>query len=102
MNDQSPDDRRRRAGGRVDLTGRRVRKASFPRISRQTPIQRHFLKRLERLVLLNRYGQQHLVFSETEATLLKRATYSVYRDCAEMGLLEEARSILRGPALPAP
>jgi hypothetical protein len=84
-----------RPGGRLGAAGRRVRQPSFPRISRRTPIQRHFLKRLERLVLLGRYGQQHLVFSETEGTLLKKATYSVYRDCAQLGLLDEARSILR-------
>ena len=85
----------RRRGGRVNVAGRRVRTPSFPRLSRQTPIQRHFLRRLERLVLLSRYGEQHLVFSEGEAALLRKATYSVYRDCAEMGLLKEARAILR-------
>jgi hypothetical protein len=85
----------KRRGGRVGGAGRRVRDASFPRVSRQTPIQRYFLKRLERLVLLGRYNQKYLVFSESEAALLKKATYSVYRDCAEMGLLDEARSILR-------
>jgi hypothetical protein len=85
------------AGGRVDVAGRRVREARFPRVSRQTPVQRLFLKRLERLVLLGRYGQQHLVYSETEAALLKKATYSVYRDCAQMGLGQEARAILTPP-----
>src|SRR5438034_9954289 len=85
----------KRRGGRVDAAGRRVREASFPRISRQTPMQRHFLKRLERLVVLGRYGQKHPVFSTREVALLKKATYSVYRDCAAMGLLDEARSILR-------
>ena len=84
----------KRRGGRVNVAGRKVREPSFPRVSRQTPIQRHFLKRLERLVLLGRYGQQHLVFSENEAALLKKATYSVYRDCVQMGLLKEARAIL--------
>ena len=79
----------------MDVAGRRVQEPSFPRISRRTPIQRHFLKRLERLVLLGRYGQRHRVFSEGETALVKKATYSVYRDCAEMGLLDEARSILR-------
>jgi hypothetical protein len=85
----------KRRGGRVDVAGRRVQEPSFPRISRRTPIQRYFLKRLERLVLLGRYGQRHLVFSEGETALLKKATYSVYRDCANLGLLDEARSILR-------
>ena len=85
----------KRRGGRVDEAGRRVRAASFPRISRQTPLQRHFLKRLERLVLLAHQGEQRQLFTQGEAALLKKATYSVYRDCAEMGLLDEARSILR-------
>jgi hypothetical protein len=85
----------KRRGGRVDVARRRVREASFPRVSRQTPIQRHFLKRLERLVLLGRYNQRYRVFTDGEAALLKKATYSVYRDCTGMGLLDEARSILR-------
>jgi hypothetical protein len=84
--------RRRRRHGAAE---RRVREPSFPRVSRQTPVQRHFLKRFERLVLLGRYGQRHDVFSETESVLLKKATYSVYQDCAAMGLLDEARAILR-------
>jgi hypothetical protein len=73
----------------------RVRKASFPRVSRQTPIQKHFLKRLERLVLLSRYAQQHMAFSDGETALLKKATYSVYRDCVELGVTREARGIIR-------
>jgi hypothetical protein len=85
----------KRRGGRVNVAGRRVSQPSFPRISKKTPIQRHFLKRLERLVLLSRYGQQHLAFSDSEAALLKKATYSVYRDCAQVGVLKEAQSILR-------
>jgi hypothetical protein len=84
----------RRRGGRVDLASRRVRQASFPRVSRQTPLQRTFLRRLERLTLLSRYGQRHDVFSPDETALMKKATYSVFRDCAEMGLLAEARAIL--------
>ena len=88
-------DQRQRRGGRVDLAGRRLREPSFPRITRRTPIEQHFLKRLERMVLLSRYGQQHTVFSDTESALLKKGIYSVYRDCAAMGLLKEARAILR-------
>ena len=84
----------RRAGGRVDVSRRRIRQPSFPRVSRQTPMQRHFLRRLERLVLLGRYGEKHAVFSPGETALMRRATYSVFRDCADMGLLAEARAIL--------
>jgi hypothetical protein len=87
-----------RKPGRTGPAGRRVRDASFPRVSRQTPLQRHFLKRLERLVSLGRYNQKYLVFSDSETALVKKATYSVYRDCASMGLLDEARSILRARA----
>ena len=85
----------KRRGGRVDEAGRRVRAAIFPRISRQTPLQRHFLERLERLVLLAHQGEQRQLFSEGEAALLKKATYSVYRDCLELGVVAEARSIMR-------
>jgi hypothetical protein len=85
-----------RQGGTVDVSRRRVREPSFPRVTRQTPIQRHFLRRLRRLVLLSRYGQQQLAFSDTESALLRKATYSVYRDCVEMGVLREARAIVRG------
>jgi hypothetical protein len=77
-----------------------VRDPSFPRISRRSPIQREFLKRLERLALLGRYGQRHPVFSPAESALLRKATYSVYQDCAAMGLRDEARAILRAPASP--
>jgi len=84
----------RRRGGRVDPGSRRVRQPAFPRVSRQTPLQRHFLRRLERLVLLSRYGETHDVFSPGETALMKKATYSVFRDCTEMGLLTEARVIL--------
>jgi hypothetical protein len=94
METVSYDDDGGRAGEVIDMSGRRVREPKFPRITRQSPIQRHFLKRLERLVLLSRYGQEHLVFSDTESALLKRSTYSVYRDCVDLGLQREAHAVL--------
>ena len=82
-------------GELIDMQGRRLRDPQFPKLSRQSPIQRLFLKRLQRLVLLNRYGQRHLAFSEQESFLLKKAIYSVYRDCVELDVLREARAIIQ-------
>jgi len=76
----------------------RVRKATFPRVSRRTPLEKHFLRRLVRLTRLSTYGQQHLVFSDGEAALLRKATYSVYRDCVDLGLTREARRVIGGTA----
>lgn len=87
-------------GGLVDMSGRRLRAPNFPRVTRQNPLQRHFLKRLQRLALLGRYGQEHLAFSETESILIKRATYSVYRDCAALGALWQARAIIKAASEP--
>jgi hypothetical protein len=81
-------------GDLVDMRGRRLRAPSFPRLGRQTPLQRMFLKRLQRLVLLSRYGQRHLAFSEPETRLMRRAIYSVYLDCLALGVGVEARTII--------
>ncbi|TAK20138.1 MAG: hypothetical protein EPO26_18755 [Chloroflexota bacterium] len=86
-------------GELIDMSGRRLREPVFPRLTRQTPIQRVFLKRLQRLVLLNRYGQRHLAFSEQENLLLKKAIYSVFQDSADLGVQREARAILDAQAL---
>jgi hypothetical protein len=82
-------------GELIDMQGRRLREPQFPRLTKTSPIQRTFLKRLQRLVLLDRYGQRHLAFSEQESFLLKKAIYSVYRDCVELDVLREARAIIR-------
>jgi hypothetical protein len=81
-------------GELVDMHGRRLRAPSFPRLNRQTPLQRMFLRRLQRLVLLSRYGQRHLALTEHEGWLLRRSIYSVYLDCLALGVAGEARSIL--------
>jgi hypothetical protein len=63
-----------------------------------TPLQRTFLKRLQRLAALDRYAERHLPFSPEETTLIKHAVYSVYRDCLELDVEPEARAILRAAA----
>lgn len=83
----------------VDVAGRRVSAPRFPRLARRSPVQRLFLRRLQRLALLDRYSETHLTFSPSEIVLLRRAVYSVFRDCLELGVLEDARAILRAAAL---
>lgn len=39
-----------------------------------------------------------VAFSEQEDFLLKKAIYSVYRDCVDLGVLREARAIIRAAA----
>jgi hypothetical protein len=63
-----------------------------------TPLQRTFLKRLQRLVALDRYAERHLPFSAAETSLIKHCVYSVYQDCLELDLEPEARAILRASA----
>jgi len=82
-------------GDLVDINGRRLERPNFPKLERQTPIQRTFLKRLQRLTLLGRYGERHIAFTDEESALLKSATYSVFQDCVELGVGREARAILR-------
>ena len=77
---------------RVD---RDIRPPSFPRLVRQTPIQRAFLKRLQRLSLLGKYGERHIAFADEEVVLLRKATYSTFQDCVDLGVEREARAILR-------
>ena len=77
---------------------RQIRQPEFPRVPRLTPLQRHFLKRLQRLAALDRYGDAHLPFSETDTTLIKHAVYSVFRDCLELDVEPEARAILSAAA----
>ena len=90
-----PENRGAMDGELIDMHGRRLREPQFPKLTKTSPIQRMFLKRLQRLVLLDRYGQRHLAFSEQEVFLLKKAIYSVYRDCVELDVLREARAIIR-------
>lgn len=63
-----------------------------------TPLQRTFLRRLQRLAALDRYAEHHLPFTAEETNLIKHAVYSVYQDCLELDLEPEARAILRAAA----
>ena len=63
-----------------------------------TPLQRTFLKRLQRLAALDRYAERHLPFTPEETSLIKHAVYSVYQDCLQLDLEPEARGILRAAA----
>ena len=92
---------RSESGDLVDMRGRRLPAPSFPRLTRQTPLQRTFLQRLQRLVLLSRYGQRHLAFTQAEARLMRRAIYSVYLDCLALGVGGEARAIIGRAGGPA-
>lgn len=65
---------------------------------RLTPLQRTFLKRLQRLAALDRYAETHLPFSAEETNLIKHSVYSIYQDCLELDLEPEARAILRAAA----
>lgn len=71
---------------------------------RLTAIQRQAqlelaVKRLSRLTRLQReYGPQ---LNEAGMRLLRASTFSAYIDCRALGLVEQAREILHGPA-PSP
>ena len=68
--------------------------ASGPGLSDRSPIQTFFVARLQHLVeQRGRYA--NLVGPEDwRNKLIARAIYSAYRDLSELGLAEEARSIL--------
>ena len=62
--------------------------------TRYTVVQRFFLMRLEHLIALRRLPS--LVVEPRQARLINHAIYSTYRDCTTLGLLAEARTVLRG------
>src|SRR5579884_1591309 len=74
---------------------KQVRRATFPRVTKHTPLQRAFLKRLQRLAALDRYGGEHLPFSEAETALIKRSLFSVYEDLVALDCGREAKAIVR-------
>jgi hypothetical protein len=62
--------------------------------SRYTVVQRFFLARLEHLVALRRSPRPGA--ERWQRRLLNHAIYSTYRDCVALGLVDEARTVLRG------
>ena len=71
-----------------------TRQPQWPRVSRRTPEQLFFVRRLRRLIALNRYCTSELPTDDPEMRLLRHAIYSTYRDCVDQGLADEAQEIL--------
>lgn len=64
-----------------------------------SPLQLHFLRRLNRLLRL-RYEQGDQLNSEG-VRLLDRAVFTTYCDCVDMGLTREAQSLLQRFSVPS-
>jgi hypothetical protein len=62
--------------------------------SKQTVVQRFFLTRLENLVARRRVPDP--TRERWQSKLIDHAIYSTYRDCVDLGLSDEARTVLRG------
>jgi len=63
-----------------------------------TPLQLHFLARLEHLNQLLQEAEQAPRPDAWNVRLLKKAIYSTLRDCDDQELKEEARAVLAGQA----
>ena len=59
-----------------------------------SPLQLLFLQRLEQLLLKRRQYAGRLASDDWRMKLLDRALYSTYCDCLQLGLQEEARTLL--------
>lgn len=70
------------------------RQPQWPRVSRRSPEQLFFVRRLRRLIALNRYCTSELPTDDPEMRLLRHAIYSTYRDCVAQDLANEAQEIL--------
>ncbi|MBM3204292.1 hypothetical protein FJZ55_10370 [Candidatus Woesearchaeota archaeon] len=57
-------------------------------------VQTFFLRRLERLVRVDRDLATSLSPDDWRLRLLRRSTYATYYECLELGLGEEARQVL--------
>lgn len=80
-----------------------TRKWPWTEAAGYTVLQRFFLMRLERLKLLSQVVESNTSASGEQTTsdrwrrnLIDRAIYSTFRDCAMLGLIDEARLILSG------
>ncbi len=58
-------------------------------------LQRFFLKRLNRLVAVRRERAPFLDAGDFDLHLLDKAVYSTFCDCLDLGVGDEARSVLR-------
>ena len=80
----------------VGTTGesRSIREPQWPRVAPRNGDEVFFLRRLRRLMALNRYCSAELPTEDPEMRLLRHAIYSTYRDCLALGVAGEAREIL--------
>jgi hypothetical protein len=64
-----------------------------------SPLQLHFLRRLNRLLRLR--ADQSAQLNEDGVRLLDRAVYSTYCDAVDMGVAEEAQKLVHRLATPS-
>jgi hypothetical protein len=64
-----------------------------------SPLQLHFLRRLNRLLRLR--GNQRGQLNEDGVRLIDRAIYSTYCDAVDLGVTAEAQKLLHRFAVPA-
>ena len=63
-----------------------------------TPLQLHFLSRLEQLDRLRDEYEQSSQLDPFLLQLVKKAIYSTLRDCSDQEIEDEARAVLSGQA----
>ena len=64
-----------------------------------SPLQRHFLSQLARMLRLRSEQSGHL--NEEGVRLIDRAIYSTYCDAVDLGVADEAQSLLYKHAVPS-
>ncbi len=67
----------------------------LPKLRSYEPLQLFYMLRLVRLLRLRREFAGRSQSVQWEAKLLGKAVYSTYRDCAMLGLAEDAQSLFR-------
>jgi hypothetical protein len=64
-----------------------------------SPLQRHYLSRLERMLRLR--AEQVGQLNEDGVRLIDRAIYSTYCDAVDLGVTEDAQRLLHKHAIPS-
>lgn len=59
-----------------------------------TPLQAHFLNRLEQLLSRKEKGYEGPLSQDWIAKALDRAVYATFRDCESQGVIAEAKALL--------
>ena len=65
-----------------------------PSVAAPSPDQLFFLKRLERLTRLSRYGSEYRTFTPEEERLLRWSAFSTFRDCVTLGIADSALAVI--------